>query len=325
MGAPSVSVPPPTPQQNQDVNNQAKLLAEQTKILTQQFQQEQLLAPFIYQSLGLTPTLNAKGVITGFTQDPNFAALQKQMPELQLELAKSGITNAEQQNKMEAQFMDIQQQQLAFQKQLQPLYQGMLTEQFGLTSELFNREQQALEGKLPVDPGLITSLNEQQAQTEEGLRNNLGPGWATSTPAIQAMSKFNLNKQNILESARRGDLSMAEQLGLAMNPSQFFGSPSAGSFGGMYGAPNFAGQAGGIPGQIAGQFGTLFGNAAQGYNAPLQYWQNLQGMGLQANMANAQNSLGVLGALGGGIGQLAGMGAYGALFGSPITGGGLFG
>ncbi len=163
----------------------------------------------------------------------------------------------------------------------------------------FNRTQAALEGKLPTDPGLNTSLGEQETQLREQLLRQLGPGYETSTPGIEALAKFNLNKQNILEGARRGDLTLAEQLGLARTASNI--GQTQQQFGNVFAIP---GQ--GLPtaqgfGQTAAGFGA--GAAAMASDRYAQY----QG---QLNAYNQQQR--TFGQLFGGLGQLAGTlgGAY---------------
>lgn len=80
---------------------------------------------------------------------------------------------------------------------------------------LGKRTLAALRGELPVDQGLLNELGKQEEQLQEQLRKNLGPGYATSTPGIQALSEFSKNKSAMLDAARRGDVTLAESLGLA--------------------------------------------------------------------------------------------------------------
>lgn len=84
-----------------------------------------------------------------------------------------------------------------------------------IEKRFLERTQAALKGELPVDPGLLRELDEGGARLEESLMKQLGSGFATSTPGIQAMAEFNKRRSEILDAARRGDLTLAEQLGQA--------------------------------------------------------------------------------------------------------------
>jgi hypothetical protein len=246
MGGSSAPAVPPMSKQEQDLMSQQTALLKQQQMMTQQsFNTQNLLAPYLYKSLGLAPTMDAKGNITGFSQDPSIAALA--------------------------------------------------TKQNTITGELLDRQQQALEGKLPVDPALIDSLNQSESQLHSNLAANLGPGYATSTSGMMALNRFDVTKQATLEGARRGDLTMAEQLALGMQ-----GGSQSGSQFLMQGAGGLAG--------VGANYGQMFGQAAQGYNSPLSLMENTRNMQFQANTAafNQQNAL--MAGLGQGVGSLAGIG-----------------
>lgn len=76
------------------------------------------------------------------------------------------------------------------------------------------RTKKALAGELDVSPALLKDLGKAETAFNERMRRQLGPGWETSTPGIQAMGEFTSNKQNILESARRGELTASEQMAI---------------------------------------------------------------------------------------------------------------
>ena len=80
---------------------------------------------------------------------------------------------------------------------------------------LLDRSLSALRGELPVDPSLIRGLQEQESGLRETLRRQLGPDFETSSPGIESLAEFGKRKNETLESARRGDITMAEQLGIA--------------------------------------------------------------------------------------------------------------
>lgn len=69
-----------------------------------------------------------------------------------------------------------------------------------------NRTRAALAGGLPDDPALLRTIQEQQLQTEARLRGELGTGYATSTPGIQALADWDKRKAELLYAARQNDL-----------------------------------------------------------------------------------------------------------------------
>jgi len=158
------------------------------------------------------------------------------------------------------------------------------------------RTQAALAGQLPVNPALLSDLADNEKTLRETLRRQLGPGFETSSPGIEALGEFGQRRSELLESARRGDLSLAEQLGIARgqaNDQQLQNLLQNLNFG-----SNF-------PFQSAGGFG----QAAAGFNAPLANMFGQRQLQTQANMQNAQSSAGLFGDIFGGVGGLLGLGA----------------
>lgn len=76
---------------------------------------------------------------------------------------------------------------------------------------LLERQNAALRGELPVSPALLSDLSDQETQLRESLLQNLGTGFETSTPGIEALAKFNEHKNAILEATRRDDIAGAGQ------------------------------------------------------------------------------------------------------------------
>ena len=81
-----------------------------------------------------------------------------------------------------------------------------------ITKKLQERTQAALEGNLPVDPGLERELSQGRMDLAESLRKQLGPGWETSSPGIQALAEFDKRAKELTAAARSGQLTLAEQL-----------------------------------------------------------------------------------------------------------------
>lgn len=76
------------------------------------------------------------------------------------------------------------------------------------------RSLKALKGELPVSPTLDNELNVGEAQLKERLSRQLGPGYETSTPGIQAMSEYKRMSTALREAERRDQLTTAEALSL---------------------------------------------------------------------------------------------------------------
>lgn len=247
-GGGSVAPPQPSAAEQALQTRQADLLQQQTNILSEQFKQQQLLAPLLFKQAGLTPTMDAAGNITGFSevQDPN-----------------KGITDS-------------------------------------IQSQLLQRESDALSGKLPLDPSLTNELNKEDTTLNSQLQRNLGPGYATSTPGIQALAE---------QAKRRGELTFDVSTGTLTSSAALQQAQ--------------AGQTSDLTNQnlnriLAAQgtgnnFASLYGNAANNYGNAIQPYQQSQAFSLQAAMANQQaksaNTAGLFSLGGSAIGAGAGIGA----------------
>lgn len=73
----------------------------------------------------------------------------------------------------------------------------------------------ALKGDLPLNPALERSLGQQRDTRIEALRKQLGPGFETSTPGIESLRSLDESQEAVREGARRGDLTLGEQLSLS--------------------------------------------------------------------------------------------------------------
>ena len=170
------------------------------------------------------------------------------------------------------------------------------------------RTQAALSGQLPVNPALLSDLAENESTLRETLRRQLGPGFETSSPGIESLGEFGQRRSDLLESARRGDLTLAEQLGISRQQANDLQLQNL--LRNITGASNF-------PFQAAGGFG----QAAAGFNAPLQMGFNQRQLQFQANLAKQQAQSQLYGDIFGMVGTVAGLGLGGGFGGL----GGLFG
>ena len=305
------------------------------------------------QTIGGTPA-TAAGTITGFTKDPVAVERQKladeqlaqslqlsiqqvEMAREQLEILKSELPSQQAlraaQTKLTQLGVDISTQQLeAIQKD---------EEQFGelrreITGTSLERELAALKGELPVSAAILGDFDDAKTQLQDAFRLQLGSGYETSTPFIEANAEFEANKAEVLDSVRRGEItnfgalnaaragqsqqSFAQAMGIGEASNPFFGGATVNT--GIPGQQTAS--AGNIPGQTFGAAGN-FGSIAQGFNAPISGFQNQRSLEHQSNLAsfqadqNASSGLGqlfgtVAGSFIGGPAFGAGGAGFGALF-----------
>jgi len=305
------------------------------------------------------------GKLTGYERDPAIIAQEESQRAFQLDSLETAKKSLELQNaQLEQQLKlmptdedllrekQIKDSQLALlQKQLDdanapPSEQDLLRQ--GIETQLLQREQAALNGELPIDPGLLSDLSRQEKDLKDRLQQQFGPGYETSTPGIETMGDFFKNKEQILEAARRGDLSLSQQLAMGMQ-----GSIAGGNTTNLNDV-NLASRPGVNPLAVAGmgmntaQFGMVnpaqqlasaqgissmfnpsiagFGSNAGGYGGAQQGFQFDRGLQFQANQFNAQQQdpfgqifgsiLGIgIGAATGGMGTAAGTSIGTRLFG----------
>ena len=176
----------------------------------------------------------------------------------------------------------------------------------GIEKSFLERSQAALEGKLPVNPALLRDIERQRTTLRERYRRNLGPGFETSTPYEEAQREQEESIEAILEGARRGDLTLAEQLGISRQ--QATDTQLANMLNRATGAQSYP-----FAGSGYGSLASLFGQAADPYRA-----DRLARYQAEVARAGQQNQL--MGNIFSGVGSIAGgaLGRYGLpLLGSP--------
>jgi len=167
------------------------------------------------------------------------------------------------------------------------------------------RQQMALEGKLPVSPAMEAEIKGQEEALRETLTRKLGSDWMTSTPGQQAWSEFQKNAGLLREEARRGQITTGEGLlmareGLGLQQQGYTSDAYSQLYG--LGAQRTATYAN-IPYRTSGLL--------QGYAQAQQPYQYYTGLQTQANIARAQARAQERAGLYGGIGSAAGS-AFGA-------------
>lgn len=164
------------------------------------------------------------------------AEYQAEQAQWQRELAPQLKAQAEAQTRLQGQLTEYQAgalKQYQEQQRLQPLLyeasgvrpiydeQGNISS-FALTeeaqarqdyeNELLEHQRKALAGELPVDPTLERTLSEGEAQLRAQLQSQLGTGYETSTPGIQALAEFSRRAAEARSNVAHGQLTSGQQL-----------------------------------------------------------------------------------------------------------------
>jgi len=134
-----------------------------------------------------------------------------------------------------------------------------------LESMYLDRSLKAMRGELELDPALEESLKTGEQQLREKLQSQFGPGYETSSPAIESLGQFMRSSEILREGARTGQLTLSEQLGITREQQEQFSRGSS--------MDALRGSAIGDPMSFAG----AFGQAARGYGqAQVPYLQQRQ-------------------------------------------------
>lgn len=211
----SPDYPEPTQEERDLQRSQSEMLNEQRDILRQQLREQQLLAPIIYKQLGIKPQYDEAGQITGYeelgpTPEEQAAQEYQQASLRQLRLNEALLPTQLEQQGYRATYGENG--EITGVEAIAGSNQQLERE---VQHQLLERAQQAMRGELPVDPGLERQFGVQERALREQLRKNLGTGYETSTPGIEALADFNERKANTIYSAQHGEINSATQLALA--------------------------------------------------------------------------------------------------------------
>lgn len=315
-----VEAPKATKEENALRTEQTKLLTMQRDMLLSQQQQQNALMPLFASQLGVTLQRDAQGNITGATQDPRAARLAGMQQDV-LEKSLNDILHPENNPTL------VKQQKL-LDLQLQAQTEALTGPQAQMNKEieklLGEKTLAGLRGELPVDPALERDITTQQQTLHDRLRAQFGSGYESSSAGIEALQKFGEGANVLRDQARRGEITLAEQLSLARQGADYAqgganlaasgaklpGVDPLSSGGFAFGLGQGDQQTGGTLRQIlAGPLGIAggLGQVAAGYQMPIGQLQNSRNMQLQANMANAQSSSGMWGGIGSIFGSVIGM------------------
>lgn len=162
---------------------------------------------------------------------------------------------------------------------------------------LLERSKAALAGELPVSPTLERELTQSEEQLRESLRRSLGPGFETSSPGIEALEGNRARAVELREAARRGELTLAEQLGVARGASNVASQQAPLSTAGLFSLTPTA------------TLGDLFGGQASlqsGFQGALSPFAADRELAFRADQATAQNRASIISGLAGAAGTVAG-------------------
>ena len=409
--------PKPSMQELQLLESQKQMLDLQRTQLQKQQQQQEMLSPILYETMGIRPQYNQQGQLTGYErfETPEQAlykeqieAMRRQQP-VQEQLQQQYLTLAEQQaryqqeqaplqQRLQQQYLTLAEQQAAYQaeqqawqtelrpelkrqtemqtamqtamleyqqqqlaqeqdrQRLQPLLyeasgvrpiydeSGKITS-FALTEEaqarkdyenqLLAHQRKALAGELPVDPTLERALTEGEQQLRAQLQAQLGTGYETSTPGIQALEQYRQRAAEARSNVAHGQLTSGQQLlqqqtalnqdqmaratrggtgflgNYGLQPVSFGGAVQAGGMpnalgtyqglqGNLFQAGSPAAAAAGYQGALSGQFGTLgeYARLAQGFGQAAGSLGNLTTRAAQEQQRMRQEQGSMYGTLG---------------------------
>lgn len=84
-----------------------------------------------------------------------------------------------------------------------------------VSTATLERQQKALRGEIPDSPLLLKDLAKQEETLRGALLSQLGPGFETSSPGIEALRRLGESRNLTLEEARRGDITGLSGINLA--------------------------------------------------------------------------------------------------------------
>jgi hypothetical protein len=206
-------------------NEQAQMIRDNRDLAKQMYSQQQLLSPFMYKQMGLKPIYatderpaweqqkqELSAQLTGLAPvqgrgmwgeliqqvDPRAQTLREQIGALDKRIAGFDPTKI-----------------VSFAEEAAGAGDPFYAQKQEIQKLQFDRSLAALKGELPVDQGLTNDLGRQEESLREQLRRDLGTGYELSTPGMRRLEEFNLRKNQLLDGARRGDLTLAEQMSQA--------------------------------------------------------------------------------------------------------------
>ncbi len=85
-------------------------------------------------------------------------------------------------------------------------------QQYDLQKTSAEREMKALKGELDVDPAFERNRAEARNQVIQTMQDQLGPGWETSSPGMEAIREFDAETDALRSSLAHGEMQLADAL-----------------------------------------------------------------------------------------------------------------
>lgn len=316
-----VEVPKPSAEERALQAEQTELLRTQRELILQGQQQQQMLFPILAEQMGLAVKFDASGNIISAAQTPE----SKRMEDLGTQVLEKTLADLLREDPLQARqekILDLQLRQL--EEEMDPTTpEGMRNKE--IETLLGERTLKALRGELEIDPALERDIAKQGDTLRDRLRSQFGPGWETSSPGIEAMQAYEEGANVLRHQARKGELTLSEQLSMARTGADIaLGGQSlsasqmkipgidplaSGGFafgmnqGTKQGQISLAQLLGGVTSGTAGGMGQV----AAGFQMPIGQMMQQREMEFSANMQNAKNDMMGLGALGSVFGSVLGM------------------
>src|SRR3990172_7860581 len=302
MGPPNVSTPSPSKEERLLKKEQVELLRLSKDTLLKQQKDFKLFMPIFAKQMGLELGIDKGGTLRCIKDLPETIKQRELQEQIQEQTLQDLLKTPEE--RAEYKEFEAQQREL-FGLQLQEQKDRMTgpdaDRRNAIERLLQQRTLKALRGELEVDPALERNIKEQGTTLRDRLRQQLGSGYETSTPGIEALQRFDESANVLRSEARRGELTLSEQLSAARTGTDL----ALGSFAFGAGQGGMAQQQQ-VQNLIASPLGIAggLGQVAGGFQMPIGTMQQDRNMQQEASMQNASNSMSFMGGVGSMFGSI---------------------
>jgi hypothetical protein len=164
---------------------QTEMLRQQQQIITQTAQQQKIIEPFLFQSMGLTPTYDNSGSLVGLTQNPQTAQIQDLQQKVtigQLQQEQAALNGTLPVNPLVFQQLNQQDQQM----------RNTMSANLGPGWESSTPGQQAMNQEAITRAGVIQAANTGQMSLDQQLAaSGTGTYGATLGQVMQGVTGIN--------------------------------------------------------------------------------------------------------------------------------------
>jgi len=321
-GPPTINTPSPSKEERLLQKEQVELLRLSKDTLLKQQKDFKLFMPIFAKQMGLQLGIDKGGTLRWIKELPETIKQRELQEQIQEQTLQDLLKTPEE--RAEYKEFEAQQREL-FGLQLQEQKDRMTgpdaDRRNAIERLLQQRTLKALRGELEVDPALERNIKEQGTTLRDRLRQQLGSGYETSTPGMEALQRFDESANVLRSEARRGELTLSEQLSAARTGTDLalgsFGSSlqqsripgidpfSAGGFAFGAGQGGLAQQQQ-VQNLIASPLGIAggLGQVAGGFQMPIGTMQQDRNMQQNAAIQNANNSMSFMGGVGSMFGSI---------------------